>query len=610
VFSDQLDNGWQDWSWATRNLANSSPAHTGTRSISISMAPWQGFYLHHAAFSTAGYSKLHFWVNGGAQGGQKVQVQATLNGKGGAAVPIAIPANAWTAVSIPLSTLGVANNPNFDGFWIQDITGGTQPTFYVDDITLVQTPAPNPVLLTINANQPLYTVSSNLFGVNTAVWDSQLGYPTSAAFISAAGIQLLRFPGGSLSDGYHWATNTTDSNTWTWATDFNHFAAVAAQDKTNVIVTTNYGSGTAQEAANWVRYSNITKRYPFHYWEVGNECYGTWEEDNHLRAHDPYTYAQQFALYYRAMKAVDPSARIGAVIVTGEDSYANYTDHPARNTRTGATHNGWTPVMLYTLSGLGVAPDFVSYHSYAQAPHAESDAGLLNSTSNWSEDIPDIRQQLNDYLGAARASRVKIFITENNSVYATPGKQSVSLVNALYLADSIANVMKTEAAGFVWWDMRNGQDPTAGNNSASLYGWRQYGDYGIVSGTNERYPTYYAFRVLTRFARNGDVSLARSSDYFGLPVYAVKHPDGRVSILVINKTATSQLVGALSFSGFGPASTATVWSYGIPQDNAARAGSSSQDVSMSTISNTGASFSYTFAPYSITVMTFAPATSP
>src|SRR2546423_6416568 len=246
VYSDQLDNGWQDWSWATRNLANGSPAHTGTRSISISMAPWQGFYLHHDAFSTAGYTKLHFWVNGGAQGGQMVQVQATLNGKGGAAVPITIPANAWTAVSIPLTTLGVANNPSFDGFWIQDITGGTQSPFFVDDITLVQTPAPNPVLLNINVNQPLYTVSSNLFGVNTAVWDSQLGYPASAAFISAAGIQLLRFPGGSLSDGYHWATNTTDSNTWTWATNFDRFAAIAAQDKTNVIVTTKYRSGTAQ----------------------------------------------------------------------------------------------------------------------------------------------------------------------------------------------------------------------------------------------------------------------------------------------------------------------------------------------------------------------------
>jgi alpha-L-arabinofuranosidase len=26
--------------------------------------------------------------------------------------------------------------------------------------------------------------------------------------------QALRFPGGSLADDYHWASNTTDTNTW------------------------------------------------------------------------------------------------------------------------------------------------------------------------------------------------------------------------------------------------------------------------------------------------------------------------------------------------------------------------------------------------------------
>ena len=26
-------------------------------------------------------------------------------------------------------------------------------------------------------------------------------------------------------------------------------------------------------------YSNVTKGYGFKYWEVGNECYGTWETD-------------------------------------------------------------------------------------------------------------------------------------------------------------------------------------------------------------------------------------------------------------------------------------------------------------------------------------------
>lgn len=609
AYSDQLDNGWQDWSWATVNQANSSPVHTGSHSVSISMGAWQGFYLHHDAFSTAPFTTLDFYINGGATGGQKLQLQATLSGTGGPAVPITVSANTWTHISIPLSSLGAANASNFDGFWIQDTTGGNQPTFYVDDISLIQTPPPNPVTLNVNANQPLYMVSSNLFGVNTAVWDAALGSSTTANYVATAGIQFLRFPGGSLSDGYHWATNTTDSNTWTWATDFDHFAAVAVQDKTNAIITTNYGTGTAQEAANWVKYSNVTKGYPFHYWEVGNECFGSWEEDAHARPHDPYTYAQQFALYYRAIKAVDRSAKVGAVLVTGEDSYVNYVDHPAMNPRTQTMHNGWTPVMLATLKSLGVVPDFVVYHFYAQSPGSESDDALLGSTGNWATDIPNIRQMLNDYLGTTWATNVKIMITENNSVYSNPGKQSVSLVNALYLADSIANVTKTEAAGFVWWDLRNGQE-TSNNNSASLYGWRQYGDYGIVSGSNDRYPTYYAFEILRHFARNADVSLGGSSNYYQLPVYAVKHPNGTVSVMVINKTPSMSLPAQINFSGFTPQGSAYVWSYGIPQDNAAKTGVGSPDVALKTISNAGSTFSYTFPPYSITVFLLQPVAAP
>ena len=53
------------------------------------------------------------------------------------------------------------------------------------------------------------------------------------------------------------------------------------------ILIANYGSGTPQEAADWVRYANVTKGYGAKYWEIGNELYGNghygsgWETDNH-----------------------------------------------------------------------------------------------------------------------------------------------------------------------------------------------------------------------------------------------------------------------------------------------------------------------------------------
>jgi len=35
IYTDNLVNGFQDWSWATRNMANTSPVHSGSASISV-----------------------------------------------------------------------------------------------------------------------------------------------------------------------------------------------------------------------------------------------------------------------------------------------------------------------------------------------------------------------------------------------------------------------------------------------------------------------------------------------------------------------------------------------------------------------------------------------
>ncbi len=139
VYSDQLDNSWQNWSWASTNTNNSSPTHSGAHSISvISTGANQALYLHHNAQSSTGFQSLTFWIHGGTAGGQLLQVQATINGSQLPAYPLpALTANAWTKVVVPLRAVGVKGTTNFDGFWIQDRSGTTLPTYYVDDISLV-----------------------------------------------------------------------------------------------------------------------------------------------------------------------------------------------------------------------------------------------------------------------------------------------------------------------------------------------------------------------------------------------------------------------------------------------------------------------------------------
>jgi alpha-N-arabinofuranosidase len=608
VYTDALVNGWQNWSWATVNLSNTSPVQSGTASISVSAGPYQALYLHQTPFDSTLYTSLIFWINGGPSGGQLLQVQGTLNGTAQTVVTLPpLAANTWQQVTIPMSSLGVQNQPDFDGFWIQDRGGTTQPAFYVDAISIKASPAPSVVNVTVNAGQTVRTIDPRHFAVNAAVWDADFDTANTINLLSAMGAQAMRFPGGSLSDDYHWATNTTDSNSWTWATSFDMFAQVAKSVGTQVFITADYGSGTPAEAAAWVNESNVTKHYGFKYWEIGNECYGSWETDTNTRLHDPYTYAQRFEQYYTQMKAVDPTIKIGAVAVTGEDSFANYTDHPVVNPVTGQTHNGWTPVMLATMKSLGVTPDFLIYHRYPQAPGAESDSGLLNSNGTWATDAADLRAQLNDYLGSAAAG-VEIDCTENNSVYSNPGKQSTSLVNGLFLADSICAAMNTEFNSVVWWDTRNGQE-TGNNNSSSLYGWRQYGDYGIVdsvdpAGPADAYPTYYVEKLLQHLARGGDKLVNSVSDYPLLSVCAAERTNGSLTMLVVNKSASNALSANITISGATPGSSGTLYSYGIPQDNAAKTGVGSADVASSPISGLSSNFTYSFPAYSANVVAF------
>src|SRR5271168_1596257 len=257
VYTDALINGWQNWSWATVNLDNTSPVQSGTASISVSAGPYQALYLHRNPFDSSLYADLVFWIDGGSTGGQLLQVQATLNGAAQTVYTLPpLAANTWQQVTIPLSSLGVQNQPNLDGFWIQDRSGTTQPTFFVDTISITAQPPPSTVNVTVNAADAVRVVNARQFGVNTAVWDSVFDTSTTINLLTSMGAQALRFPGGSLSDDYHWATNTTDSNTWQWATSFDNFAQVATAVGEQVFVTANYGSGTPTEAAAWVQESN------------------------------------------------------------------------------------------------------------------------------------------------------------------------------------------------------------------------------------------------------------------------------------------------------------------------------------------------------------------
>jgi alpha-L-arabinofuranosidase len=629
VYTDNLVNGFQDWSWLPDNLANTSPVHSGTYSISATASDtWEAlsfyqpiFNSYQGGFNNTPYSAFVFWANGGSTGGQLLQVYAQYGAAGtsGPAYALtALPTNSWQQFTIPLSSLLPAGTSNLNRINIQLTPNGTTNTFYVDDISFTAQPAPAIQHLSVDASQTLRAADPRWFGVNTAVWDGYLDTSATSNALSQAGVISLRFPGGSLSDQYHWSTGQTIAwsnglavSTNNWSSSFTSFMHVATNRGAQAFITVNYGSGTSNEAAAWVLNANVTNHCNFKYWELGNEVYGSWEQDTNNPSNDPYTYALLFAGYRALMKAADPNIKVGVVSAPGEDSFNTYSTHPATNSATHQVHNGWTPVMLATLRSLGVTPDFLVYHLYPEytpavtpPPADDSDPLVLQATSQIAGDAANLRMMITDYFGPG-GTNIELVCTENNSDAGAEGRQMTSLVNALYLADNLAQLMKTEFNAYTWWDLRNGPG-TTGSFDSTLYGWRDVGDEGLIGGLNTYYPDYYAMKLMQYFVRPGDTVLNAASDYLLLPAYASRHADGSLSMLVINKDSAASFKAQISLANFVPSSTATLHSYGMPQDNASETGIGSPDIAQTNVAGAGTNFNYTFAPYSATILTFVP----
>ncbi len=143
IYSDNLNNGWQNWSWGSSVTVQDS-AYVRSGSFSISCAytgAWGGLSLGHSGFNTTGYDNIVFYINGGANSGQALSINVV--DAGGNFLPGvdlntyitggSVAANAWRLVTVPLTVLGGAN-ATITGVVIQDAIGSTQPRFYIDDM--------------------------------------------------------------------------------------------------------------------------------------------------------------------------------------------------------------------------------------------------------------------------------------------------------------------------------------------------------------------------------------------------------------------------------------------------------------------------------------------
>lgn len=373
---------------------------------------------------------------------------------------------------------------------------------------------------------PIATVSNDLLGIHTAVYDGDLVRPGTATLLKAAGVTSLRYPGGSYADLYHWETHSgtttpaqgAGSNVIYVAPEANmgRFVSVLESVGANAFITVNYGMnsaatgpGSPKEAAAWVAYANgnpadttvigqdnsvppvdfktvgywaglraaaplatddgknfLRINHPapvgIKLWEVGNELYGNgfyggtgWEADFHVpydgttrtnhTALSPATYGAGVAAFAKAMKAVDPTIKVGGVLSWGDQT-------PSFN----------IPVLKAACADM----DFAAIHYYP----GNSIASLYTHPKN---DIPGMFSWLHEIMAAncpaGANAKMPIAITEwgpqtlysgaiiGDTWHPKSGTPRDTQVGGIFAAEAYANFMEQGALAAHWAQLHDDQ---------------------------------------------------------------------------------------------------------------------------------------------------------
>ncbi|MBV8582909.1 MAG: hypothetical protein JO241_02855 [Candidatus Eremiobacteraeota bacterium] len=411
-------------------------------------------------------------------------------------------------------------------------------------------------------------VSADAYGASLDTWYDFV-VPWVDPSLHQTGIHLVRFPGGSESDDYHWENGgTLCSPKYGYITKqstFDHLMTqVARPARLDIAITLNYGSnrtcnggGDPTEAAAWVAYAK-QKHYNVPFWTVGNEEYGSWEYDLHPVPHDPHTYAAAVKTgYYPDVKAANPQARLGVI-----GDFAQ----PGAST--------WNKIVFREAGPF----DFVEIHYYPEYNH-DSDSFLLGAAiGTFANDLTNLRAQMT---AAGLPKTFPIYLGEFNNDAGNEGKQSVSIVNALYLGQMLG-VLTTQGVPMVTWWLSYGSCDESGDYSKSLYGWQHFGSEGLFSdGLPDKYqgcaatpvipggtpfPTARVMALLSQYVPAGaaarNVAVAKS---LGTTVRAYGYANGGGYVLAAYNNTLSTVTTAFRLTGAKATYDTTLVTYGKAQ---------------------------------------------
>ncbi len=460
------------------------------------------------------------------------------------------------------------------------------------------------VNVSVNAGSVVASLPSTAIGLHTSVYANQWGNAVLPSRIAEAGIDLLRYPGGSYSDIYHWSNHTASGGYSANQSDFGRFVQIMDQAGTQGMVTVDYGSshqftkeGQPKEAAAWVAYANgdaslygspndITlgiddegnnwrtvgywahlrtltaaqnpdNQYDFlaigrsqpvgiKYWEIGNEINGNgyysdinanfnWENDLHApmgagrgnnSALSPTAYGNNFNTFAAAMKAVDPTIKVGAPLV-GMGGVGDVAD-PARN---------WDRNVLQTA---GANMDFGVMHYYPNSNNNIST--LLNATDDLPAWFQNERDRINTYVGSGQANRIELHMTE----FGYFGTISNPVIDGVYAANTYATALADGVKSVHWLEMS--KDSFLGDATAQTRG-----------------PAFYGIQLFSHIAETGADFVDTTSSNGNVEVHSTRLADGRIGILIANLNSSGSSNVNINITGAALGHSGTTWLYGVNQ---------------------------------------------
>lgn len=308
---------------------------------------------------------------------------------------------------------------------------------------------------------------------------------------AAAGIEFLRFPGGSWGD----RNDLRES-------DIDMLMTVARLVGAEVSIQARLPGGTPAAAAELVRYANLEKGYGVRHWYVGNE-------PSLYPDYDVATYNEQWRAVAEAMLAVDPSIQL-----VGPEPH-QWTGLP-QSTLLDRHGVEWVEGFL---AANGDLVDVVAVHRYP-FPRSAGDPGTT---------VADLRENTLEWAGLiSRLRAVAERATNRDDLLF-----AVTEVNSHWSGTILGEATNDSSFNAIWWADVLGKliyDGAYMVNFFDLQSSDARGGWGLLSNGGAR-PSYYVYQLYRHF---GDELLAARSSAPFVSVYASRRADGQVAVLVTN----------------------------------------------------------------------------